>query len=176
MVSKQNPKPPEREKPKDGEAPGANSAAPKPGTDLLPRTSGATPTGRDPQRLLLSRRWIRKKMSRSPKPTRSNRLVPLYLWSPPCFEEKPADQKPVRMNPPKQKPGKNQPKNRRPIPPLLRNRSKLSDRWTSLSSEPISLIVEARSHGWRVDHFLSRTFANYSRALLQKAIENKAFS
>jgi len=43
----------------------------------------------------------------------------------------------------------------------------------SLSSEPISLIVEARSHGWRVDHFLSRTFANYSRALLQKSIEQQ---
>lgn len=43
----------------------------------------------------------------------------------------------------------------------------------SLSSDPISLIVEARSHGWRVDHFLSRTFANYSRALLQKSIEQQ---
>ena len=43
----------------------------------------------------------------------------------------------------------------------------------SLSSEPITLIVEARSHGWRVDHFLSRTFANYSRALLQKSIEQQ---
>lgn len=43
----------------------------------------------------------------------------------------------------------------------------------SLSQEPVSLIVEARSHGWRVDHFLSRTFANYSRALLQKSIEQQ---
>lgn len=43
----------------------------------------------------------------------------------------------------------------------------------SLSFDPIRLIVEARSHGWRVDHFLSRTFSNYSRALLQKSIEQQ---
>lgn len=43
----------------------------------------------------------------------------------------------------------------------------------SLSPDPVTLIVEARSHGWRVDHFLSRTFANYSRALLQKSIEQQ---
>ncbi|MFO1021963.1 MAG: RluA family pseudouridine synthase [Planctomycetales bacterium] len=43
----------------------------------------------------------------------------------------------------------------------------------SASNDPLTLIVEARAHGWRVDHFLSRTFGNYSRALLQKAIEQK---
>lgn len=44
---------------------------------------------------------------------------------------------------------------------------------SSASNDPLTLIVEARAHGWRVDHFLSRTFGNYSRALLQKAIEQK---
>ena len=39
------------------------------------------------------------------------------------------------------------------------------------ASEPISVTVEARAHGWRVDHYLARMFSNYSRALLQKAIE-----
>lgn len=39
------------------------------------------------------------------------------------------------------------------------------------ASEPVTLTVEARAHGWRVDHYLSRMFSNYSRALLQKAIE-----
>lgn len=43
-----------------------------------------------------------------------------------------------------------------------------------LSSEPISLTVEARAHGWRVDHYLTRLFPNYSRALFQKAIEQQA--
>ncbi len=40
-----------------------------------------------------------------------------------------------------------------------------------LSDEPVELTVEARAHGWRVDHYLSRLFPNYSRSLLQKAIE-----
>jgi 23S rRNA pseudouridine1911/1915/1917 synthase len=39
------------------------------------------------------------------------------------------------------------------------------------ASEAVSLTVEARAHGWRIDHYLSRMFSNYSRALLQKAIE-----
>lgn len=39
------------------------------------------------------------------------------------------------------------------------------------STVPITLVVEARAHGWRVDHFLSRTFGNFSRAMLQRAIE-----
>lgn len=36
--------------------------------------------------------------------------------------------------------------------------------------EPIELTVEARAHGWRLDHYLSRLFPNYSRVLFQKAI------
>lgn len=39
-----------------------------------------------------------------------------------------------------------------------------------LSNEPVSLTVEARAHGWRVDHYLGRLYPNYSRALFQKAI------
>jgi len=43
-----------------------------------------------------------------------------------------------------------------------------------LSSEPIQLVVEARAHGWRVDHFLVRLYPNYSRSLFQKAIQQGA--
>src|SRR5580704_2952487 len=39
------------------------------------------------------------------------------------------------------------------------------------SDQPILITVEARAHGWRVDHYLSRLFPNFSRALFQKAIE-----
>lgn len=39
------------------------------------------------------------------------------------------------------------------------------------TSEPVIVTVEARAHGWRIDHYLARIFSNYSRALLQKAIE-----
>lgn len=39
------------------------------------------------------------------------------------------------------------------------------------AGEPILLTVEARAHGWRLDHYLSRLFPNYSRALFKKAIE-----
>jgi 23S rRNA pseudouridine1911/1915/1917 synthase len=42
------------------------------------------------------------------------------------------------------------------------------------AEQPIQLTVEARAHGWRVDHYLSRLFPNYSRALFQKAIEGHA--
>lgn len=38
---------------------------------------------------------------------------------------------------------------------------------------PVTLTVEARAHGWRIDHYLSRLFPNYSRALFQKAIEQQ---
>lgn len=38
-------------------------------------------------------------------------------------------------------------------------------------SEPIDLTVEARAHGWRLDHYLTRIFANHSRAHLQRAID-----
>ena len=40
----------------------------------------------------------------------------------------------------------------------------------SLSGDPIELTVEARAHGWRIDHYLTRLFPNYSRALFQRAI------
>ena len=43
-----------------------------------------------------------------------------------------------------------------------------------LSGQPIELIVEERAHGWRVDHYLSRLFPNYSRSLLQQAIKQQA--
>ena len=43
-----------------------------------------------------------------------------------------------------------------------------------LSRDPVRVIVEARAHGWRVDHYLSRLFPNYSRALFQRAIEQKS--
>ena len=41
------------------------------------------------------------------------------------------------------------------------------------SPPPIALTVEARAHGWRLDHYLSRIFPNYSRAQLQKPIEQQ---
>ncbi|MCA9012513.1 MAG: RluA family pseudouridine synthase [Planctomycetaceae bacterium] len=41
----------------------------------------------------------------------------------------------------------------------------------SESEEPIDLTVEARAHGWRLDHYLNRLFPNHSRAQLQRAIE-----
>jgi 23S rRNA pseudouridine1911/1915/1917 synthase len=43
-----------------------------------------------------------------------------------------------------------------------------------ISTQPLVLTVEARAHGWRIDHYLSRLFPNYSRALFQKAIEQQA--
>ena len=43
-----------------------------------------------------------------------------------------------------------------------------------ISDEPIQIIVEARAHGWRVDHYLARLFPNYSRGLFQRAIEAEA--
>ena len=38
------------------------------------------------------------------------------------------------------------------------------------SISPMTLTVEARAHGWRVDHFLVRHFPNFSRSVFQKAI------
>jgi 23S rRNA pseudouridine1911/1915/1917 synthase len=38
---------------------------------------------------------------------------------------------------------------------------------------PILLTVEARAHGWRVDHYLSRVYPNFSRASIQRAIEQQ---
>ena len=46
---------------------------------------------------------------------------------------------------------------------------------TELSStEPVDVTVEARAHGWRVDHYLARLFPNYSRAAFQRAITQDA--
>jgi 23S rRNA pseudouridine1911/1915/1917 synthase len=42
------------------------------------------------------------------------------------------------------------------------------------SDRPILITVEARAHGWRVDHYLSRIFPNFSRALFQKAIDQRS--
>jgi len=39
------------------------------------------------------------------------------------------------------------------------------------ADQPVQIVVEARAHGWRVDHYLTRLFPNYSRALFQRAIE-----
>jgi 23S rRNA pseudouridine1911/1915/1917 synthase len=39
------------------------------------------------------------------------------------------------------------------------------------TDRPILITVEARAHGWRVDHYLSRIFPNFSRVLFQKAID-----
>jgi 23S rRNA pseudouridine1911/1915/1917 synthase len=36
---------------------------------------------------------------------------------------------------------------------------------------PVRLTVEARAHGWRLDHYLSRLYPNHSRAQLQRIIE-----
>lgn len=46
---------------------------------------------------------------------------------------------------------------------------------TELSSaDPVNVTVEARAHGWRVDHYLVRLFPNYSRAAFQRAIAQEA--
>ena len=39
---------------------------------------------------------------------------------------------------------------------------------------PIQIVVEARAHGWRIDHYLQRLYPNYSRAQFQKALEQQA--
>lgn len=40
-----------------------------------------------------------------------------------------------------------------------------------LSKTTQNVTVEARAHGWRLDHYLSRIFPNHSRGQFQKAIE-----
>ena len=42
------------------------------------------------------------------------------------------------------------------------------------TQQPIELTVENRAHGWRVDHYLSRLYPNYSRVTFQKAIEGQS--
>ena len=41
-------------------------------------------------------------------------------------------------------------------------------------SEPIQVIVEDRAHGWRVDHYLTRLYPNFSRAAFQRVIDDGA--
>jgi 23S rRNA pseudouridine1911/1915/1917 synthase len=41
------------------------------------------------------------------------------------------------------------------------------------SQEQHRVTVEARAHGWRLDHYLTRIFPNHSRVLFQKAIEQQ---
>src|SRR5436190_1774039 len=43
---------------------------------------------------------------------------------------------------------------------------------TEAPGEPIKIIVEARAHGWRVDHYLVRLYPNFSRAAFQRVLEN----
>ena len=49
--------------------------------------------------------------------------------------------------------------------------SPLSAENPAVSEEPVDITVEARAHGWRLDHYLNRLFPNHSRAQLQRAIE-----
>ncbi len=42
------------------------------------------------------------------------------------------------------------------------------------ANEAISITVEARAHGWRIDHYLARLYPNYSRSAFQKAINQGA--
>lgn len=42
------------------------------------------------------------------------------------------------------------------------------------TQETIALTVEARAHGWRIDHYLSRLYPNFSRMAFQRAIDDEA--
>lgn len=42
------------------------------------------------------------------------------------------------------------------------------------STEPIQVVVEDRAHGWRVDHYLTRLYPNFSRAAFQRVIDDGA--
>lgn len=42
------------------------------------------------------------------------------------------------------------------------------------TAETIQITVESRAHGWRIDHYLSRLYPNFSRAAFQRAIEQQA--
>ena len=44
----------------------------------------------------------------------------------------------------------------------------------NLSAEPQYVTVEARAHGWRIDHYLSRIFPNHSRGQFRRAIDQSA--
>lgn len=49
--------------------------------------------------------------------------------------------------------------------------SPLFDEDHPIPDGPIDITVEARAHGWRLDHYLNRLFPNHSRSQLQRAIE-----
>ncbi|MDB5346287.1 MAG: pseudouridine synthase, RluA family [Schlesneria sp.] len=38
---------------------------------------------------------------------------------------------------------------------------------------PLKVVVEARAHGWRIDHYLTRLHPNFSRAAFQRVIDAK---
>ena len=39
------------------------------------------------------------------------------------------------------------------------------------AGEPLRVVVEARAHGWRLDHYLCRLFPNFSRAAWQRTVD-----
>lgn len=41
------------------------------------------------------------------------------------------------------------------------------------SDGPLKVVVEARAHGWRIDHYLTRLHPNFSRAAFQRVIDAK---
>lgn len=41
------------------------------------------------------------------------------------------------------------------------------------SDGPLKVVVEARAHGWRIDHYLTRLHPNFSRAAFQRVIDDK---
>ncbi len=41
-------------------------------------------------------------------------------------------------------------------------------------AEPLQVVVEDRAHGWRVDHYLTRLYPNFSRAAFQRVIDDGA--
>lgn len=48
-----------------------------------------------------------------------------------------------------------------------------SDPLDELASGVIALTVESRAHGWRVDHYLSRLYPNYSRSAFQRVLSEE---
>lgn len=49
----------------------------------------------------------------------------------------------------------------------------LAETTEEIDSGPIKVVVEARAHGWRLDHYLSRLYPNFSRAAFQRVIDDK---
>ena len=42
----------------------------------------------------------------------------------------------------------------------------------TVPGEPIKIVIEARAHGWRVDHYLVRLYPNFSRAAFQRVLDD----